>query len=148
MIPDWMLDMLLDDMAQGGGRPGTASAEQEQTGMSELGIGILIVACAAGLMSLLILRRTVAWKLRHKRFSQEDTNEAVICAWRFIIRLNKKKQPPKMFEDIALKARFSQHRISEEERDVMVAHAMDAADQVFVYQNRFKQLWLKWGRGI
>jgi len=148
MIPDWMLDMLMDDMASGAPGRGAVPDVQENTGMSELGLGILIVACAAGFMSLLILRRTLAWKYRNRHLNQANTNEAVIYAWRFITHLNRKTIPPIMIEDIALKARFSQHNISEEERSVFVKYAFDVVDQMFRYQNAVKRLWLKWGRGI
>ena len=56
---------------------------------------------------------------RKKRLAQPDGNEAVIYAWRLISFLAKYEKPPEALENLALKARFSQHRITENERAEM-----------------------------
>jgi len=70
---------------------------------------------------------TTRWHLarffRKRTLSQEDKNAAAIYVWRYVTRLDRNIKHPENIEAIALKARFSQHQISEDERDVMVKYA-------------------------
>jgi len=109
--------------------------------------GVIIAA----IFISLIMRRVITRRYRLRRFAQEDTNASVIFAWRYLSRLMKFRrweQPPKELEELALKARFSQHRISEEERSAVTGYALQLADKV--YQNRtwLGQFWIKCIRGL
>ena len=111
------------DAAQGAG---DSDAEHGQPWSIWIDILIVLVSTVAGCTVFLVLRRPIARNIRKKRFAQSNTNAAVICAWRHIVRLSGKKQPAEEIEELALKARFSQHVISEEER----AEAIDYAHKL------------------
>jgi len=109
--------------------------------------GILIVAV---IMSP-FLHRHLAKKYRRKRFALEDTNAAAIFTWRYIARLMRHRRwegPPEEIEDIALKARFSLHRISEAERSAIVSFAASYAEKVYQYRTPIGRFWVKYIRGL
>jgi len=53
--------------------------------------------------------------------------------------------PMYKYESLALKARFSQHRVSEEERGLMVNYSKRLAEEIYEHRNLFGRVWLKWG---
>ena len=105
---------------------------------------IAFVCFAAVCIVALIIRRILAQKYREKRYTQADTNAAVICAWRYISRLHRAMGsilPPEDMEELALKARFSQHHLSEDERIIVT----DYANELYGESNRNKKLlWRLW----
>ena len=128
----------------------TAGADGESDPDDALGrgAGIFIAVFAVACILALVLRRLITIKIREKRFAQEDTNAAVICTWRYISRLLRRVQAPEEIEDLALKARFSQHRISGEERSEMVNYAEKLAHEIRRSKNRFGRLWMGYVRGL
>ena len=104
----------------------------------------VVVICAAACLLLMVLRWFLAQKHRQKLFSQADTNEAVLCVWRCVTRLLRKSRPPAEVEELALKARFSRHRISEAERAFMVDYAEKQRAAVFRSRRLPGRLWLKY----
>jgi len=108
---------------------------------------IIFVVCAGVCAATLVMRRPIAQRYRRKRFAQADTNAAVICVWRYVSRISKKKAPPEEAEELAFKARFSLHTISEEERGVMISHAEKMTSEVYRSSNAFGKIWL-YIRGI
>ena len=102
-------------------------------------IVIFITICAL----LLFLYRFIAFKLRKKGFTQEDTNAAVIYAWGYISRLARNNPPPDKIHELAFKARFSQHRISEDERDMAISYATRLSREVINSKGLVGRLWLK-----
>ena len=99
-------------------------------------IAIALAACAVSLA----LRRPIARAIRKRRLAQDDTNAAVICAWRFVTRMT--KQPPEEIEELALKARFSQHTITEDERAGMISYASDLLAGTYSKSGIFGKIWL------
>jgi len=123
---------------------------------------IIIVVCLVVSVLTLSVRRNVLQKLRTKHFGQADTNAAVICMWRYVTQLknkrNKRKNRPLAFqreivlpteiEDLALKARFSKHRITEEERMKMKKYAGRLAGEIYRGKEGYGRLWLKYIRAL
>ena len=149
MIPDWMLEQLMADRPniRSGGTEGQET-QQARPGMAVLRVFIpaatfLILAAAA-----LLLRRKLARGRREKRFMNDDTNLAVVYAWRYIVRLTRQKPPQNEYEAMALKARFSQHCISEEERGRMLAYSAALTKEIYGHVSAFRRLWLKWGLAV
>ena len=109
---------------------------------------VLIAAiCVVAFAIAIALRRTIACKHRKKRFAQPDTNAAVIYAWRYVSRVNRREKPPKELEEIALKARFSQHRITEEERTAMIDKVTELSTAANKSHSFPIRLWRKFIQG-
>jgi len=113
----------------------------------------ILLACiiAAAACAVLNLRAVIAKMVRKKRFSQADTNLAVIYAWRYLMRLSRLKgwtSQPKTIEDLALKARFSQHRMTELERCKVVDYAKSIADEIYSNSNFFVKVWSRYALGL
>ena len=112
---------------------------------------LLAVIIAAITVAVLNLRAVIAKMVRKRRFSQEDTNLAVIYAWRYLTRLSRLKglsSQPKAIEDLALKARFSQHRMTEQERGKVVEYAKSVADDLYSNSNFFVKIWSRYALGL
>ena len=105
-------------------------------------IVIVFISCIAVCAAALALFRPIARAYRKKRFAQKDTNAAVICAWRHIVRLSGKEQPPEDIEELAFKARFSQHIITKEERTKMISYASILADEAYFFASTPGKIWL------
>jgi len=113
------------------------------------GIGIavprqvtIVAVCILAACLAIVLHWILAGEIRKRRFAQQDTNMAVIRAWRYIKRLDRKREQPEDMEELAFKARFSQHTISEDERDKMVAFAKEQATEVYYVNGIFGKFWL------
>ena len=91
----------------------------------------LVVSGAVVCTALVLLRLLLAKILIRKRFSQDDTNKAVICVWRYMIRLDRRRKKTSDVEDLVLKARFSHHIISETERSKMIKCFSMLRDKVY-----------------
>jgi len=148
---DYYDDWMFDDMMEGAANlsPGSAGAagRQPSTVPVVLRVWLPVVLIAVALVATLIFRRRFMRNNRAWRFAQEDTNAAVISVWRHITRLSRRKNPPDEIETIALKARFSQHRISEEERTDVVGYATRLEGEISS-GDMLGRLWLKWGLGV
>ena len=148
MPPDWLLEQLMRDR-QSGATDNRAGADgQTHLLPAALRIGITAALFIIAAILTIVLRQVVARRYRDRNYKQTDTNAAVICVWRHISKLNSRKQPPKDIEAIALKARFSQHRISEDERGNMINYAAKLIEELNRSMNPFERLWFKWGVGI
>ena len=93
---------------------GTNASLERQNG-SILVAASLAAACILALALFIVLIPIH----RKKRLSSADANEVVLFAWRLISRLSRYGKPPENMEEIALKARFSLHDITNEEREEM-----------------------------
>ena len=114
--------------------------------------GWLIAAgsCAACLVAL-IARRIIVLARRRKRFSLEDTNASAVFAWRYLMRLARLKTwqtPWHEIEDLAEKARFSQHRLTEKERGMVVDYVREFAANIYHDRTPLGRLWIKFIRGL
>lgn len=99
---------------------------------------------AAALIAVILLRRWAQRGRRQRLFMQVDTNEAVISVWKYITRLQRKAPQPEEIEDIALKARFSAHKLTEEERGEAVRYAEAASEDKRLRSKFFERLYLKY----
>jgi len=110
-----------------------------------LGIAIFVFVFVAALL----LRRNIAKKRRAKQFERTSTNESAILAWHYIKKLSKREVvPPSNIEKLVLKARFSQHRLDEEERTEVVKYAKSLAYELYSGKGDFARLWFKYIRAL
>jgi len=121
----------------------------EATGMRETfgwvyNIGIA-AACILIFTASILIRRIIIKNKREKHFGQRNTNKAAIYIWRYIMQLgsNIEKQPEHI-ENLALKARFSQHILTCDERAIMLDYAKKYAEEIYSNQKSFNRLWLKY----
>jgi len=156
MPPDWVLGQLEQDVptqppGPGGGAGAQQDPTQEQDDQVPQGSGVVwtvvvsIVVFAAVVLSAIVVRRSVIRKRHNKSTAQEDPNAAVIHVWRYVTRLDRNMRLPAEMEALALKARFSNHRISGDEREDMIGRAFRFAEEVYAHKSVFGRLWLKWG---
>ena len=112
--------------------------------------GMLIVISSSVVMFVILfaLRGLVSGRVRERRFNQDDANTAAICIRRYIVRLNRKKAIPEDIEDIALKARFSQHLITQDERLKMIEYSASLRSQTYQSKGIIGRLWLRCVRGL
>jgi hypothetical protein len=97
----------------------------------------------------IVMRKIIAKKHRAKNFEQPNANKAIICMWRYIMRLGRREiVAPNEIEELALKARFSQHRITEEEREIMVKYTKRLAFEIYDGKDGFGRFWLKYIRAL
>ena len=126
-----------------------SSAQQDAEQRGPAGIWKTVCISASGVAAcllLLALREYFSRKKRDRRFSQEDPNEAVICMWRYVSRLLRNDSPPDDVVELALKARFSQHRISDSERAAMLDYAVILRGEIYGERRLPGRLWLKYIR--
>jgi len=135
------------------GPAGTGSGNTDQENTRELPPWVTDVINAfifiTLMMIVLTIRRHAAKKLREKNFKQQNTNKAVICMWRYIVRLGRQEiVAPEEIEELALKARFSQHKITEVEREIMVIYTKRLTFEVCESKEGVGRLWLKYIRAL
>lgn len=86
-------------------------------------IFIVIGAVVLTIASISIRRRLAASR-RKKLFTQSNANNAAIAAYDYILKLARfGGEIPENVTEIALKARFSQHTVSGEERNILLDYA-------------------------
>lgn len=106
---------------------------------------LLIPVALFILVAGLFIRSAVVLAIRERRFSAADRNRAAVYVWLYISRLGKYSgAPPEESEQIALKARFSQHRISEDELDVLLNHAHDLRSRLQDSSGPAKQIFYRY----
>jgi len=112
---------------------------------------LIISAFAAACLVTLITRRIIILIRRKTRFAMEDTNASVIFAWRFLSRLARLKTWQTVghgIEDLANKARFSQHRLTEEERATVIFYTREFAGNIYHDRNAVSRFWVKFILGL
>jgi hypothetical protein len=124
---------------------------------------ISVCACALIMVAFLLVRRSVLHGRRVKAFSQPDTNASVIFAWRYISRLTGKSRAADSgnqaadsgnqdaggsIEGLALKARFSLHTLSGDERDEVVSYALRLRSELYSSRNFAGRFWMVFVRGV
>ena len=86
-----------------------------------LGPALACLAGAAAIVGLVWLGQYLPKRLRTRRLSSPDTNQAVLAGYRCLTRLKKwGGTVPHEALELARKARFSQHTLTEEERQTML----------------------------
>jgi len=110
---------------------------------------VRIALCLALCVLALITRRFVLSRYRKQQFRQRKTNEAVIYMWRYVLRMSRHESVPATeIEELALKARFSQHRITEEERKTMINYTQRLAYEIYSGKGGYGRLWFKYFRAL
>jgi len=110
---------------------------------------LVIVILITLIVAAFPIRRKIITDNRRKRFNQSNTNEAVIYIWKYIKKLGRKEiVPPNDIEELALKARFSQHTITAEERKAMASYANRLAYEIYNGKGDYSRLWLKYIRAL
>lgn len=127
---------------QAGGEGGIATAMGVYPWLFNLIIGISIIVIS---IVAILLRRHIVLKYRKKRFEQSDANAAVISMWQFIEKIARREAiPPTDIEELALKARFSTHKINPEERAQVKTYAKRLAEEIYRSKGDYAKLWLKY----
>ena len=90
------------------------------------------LAAAALLVAALPLQRQLRISLRRRRERQGGANRQALAMWRETVRLAKllKRQPPEELEELAQKAKFSQHTLTGQELAVFEHWLRDARRQI------------------
>jgi len=124
-------------------------AEQAVSGLVSVWF---IVGCVSGACIIaLIARRAIVTRRRKRRFSMEDTNASVIFAWRYLSRLGRLKTWHTIWneiEELANKACFSQHRLTEEERGKVISYTRDFAANIYDDRSLAGRFWVKYILGL
>lgn len=140
----------LSSAAQSGVFSGKAAEPAPKGGASTAILTFLsIIALLAVLAGSAAFKRKIQLARRFELFGLEDTNQAAIGIYDYLQKLTCfgweiSGEISEEITDIALKARFSQHRISEEERKKMISHAKTKAWKIYEGSPRIKQLLLQY----
>ena len=97
-----------------------------------------ILAMFGLLITVLVSSRKLQIALRKKKFSQKDGNKAAIEVYDYIVNLHAYAKPnrtadskiPKDLYNLVLKARFSQHTLTEQELGILLAYAENQALEI------------------
>ncbi len=137
---------------QASAKPSAApdSTEQPVTETQPLDLRIILIPAAAVLVLLAFpARRAIGRARREKKFRQESTNRAVIAAYLYLSRLNRWGRPmPDEVAELAKKAQFSPHTLTEEERRTAVDAAHAVALQVDKTLPWYKKLLCRYVFGL
>lgn len=106
--------------------------EQDQEETTPLDLRFILIPLAVVLVILAFpVRRCVSRSRREKKFRQENTNRAVIAAYLHLKKLDRwGGQTPEEVAELAKKAKFSPHTLTEEERRIAVESARTISVQV------------------
>ena len=125
-------------------QPEETPADHSERG-SALYWGILIVFVLAAIP----VRRAVCVALRKRRFAAADRNRAVIAVYGYLKRLEPfGADPDGVLGELARKAKFSQHRLSEEERNQAVDAAVSERKRVEENLPFLRRWWIRWILGL
>ncbi|MDD2268533.1 MAG: transglutaminaseTgpA domain-containing protein [Eubacteriales bacterium] len=92
---------------------------------------LLLSLSVFAVLALPFIRRRYINTKRINAFTSESTNKAVICAWQYLERLLVYEvKPPTEVYETALKAAFSNHKLSDDERKSVVEFAVKSAAEV------------------
>ena len=123
---------------------GTAGTEEGTARTADLSM-LKWPALALGLWLFLFVRRRLAARLWRKRLREGDANAAALWAYRLQRRLlpwGGREQP--QVEELALKARFSQHTLTQAERERTAAAVEGERDRVDAALSWWKRLAFRW----
>lgn len=129
--------------------PSSAPGTNNQTA-KELDLRLIFIPLAVVLVLLAFpTRRTLGRSRREKKFRQANTNRAVIAAYLQLKKLERwgSETPDEIFE-LAKKAKFSPHTLTESEREKAVSAAHTAAVQVDKTLPWYKRFWCRYVLGL
>ena len=145
LSPDWMPGVDPGTITAPSASQAPSTDTQEEPAPVKRG-GVILIVCFSFVAALvmLIVRQFVVSILRSRRLTQADTNAAVISAWRYISRVSRKNPPPYDIEYLALRARFSQHKITEDERAYFMKYTSALTEEMYKKYYLPGRLWLKY----
>lgn len=129
--------------------PGSAPGTSGQAA-KELDMRLILIPLAVVFVILAFpARRALGRSRREKKFRQASTNRAVIAAYLQLKKLERwgSKTPDEIFE-LAKKAKFSPHTLTESEREEAVSAAHAAAVQVDKTLSWYKRFWCRYVLGL
>ena len=147
---DWWEDEV-EDPWMDGYEPGVGVGRPVVEEAAEVSTLLIVVITVAALTVAAVVRRIIIIETRRKRFALADTNASVIYAWRYLVRLSRFRKwqlPTENIEMLALKARFSTHRLTEEEREEVIAYMRKYAIRVFEDRHFFWLLFVRYILGL
>ncbi len=132
----------LSSAAQSGVTSGKAAEPVPAKGGNAAVLTLLsVLALLAVLAGSAVLKRRIRLARRSELFGLEDTNRAAIGIYDYLQNLTRfGGEISEEITDLALKARFSQHRISGEERETMVSYAEATAKEIYEGLSKTKRL--------
>jgi hypothetical protein len=106
-----------------------------------------ILAILGLLTTVLLYNRKLKVSMRHKLFTQQDNSKAAIAVYEYIVKLYAYAKPngtadcriPKDLYNLVLKARFSQHMLTEQELKRILAYAENQAIEIKKTVSLFKR---------
>ena len=134
--------------------PGEAGAEGERAGpwgwiaAGATALGLLLLAGAV------LLRHKLVLKFRQERLRQPNRNKAALEAYAFLQRVHKTAKAalhgwddtiPPQLEELALKARFSQHTLTQEELEPFLEELDKALSLLRERLPKGRRLWCRYG---
>ena len=138
--------------AQPSARPSAApdDEKEDQPEAAPLDLRFILIPLAVVLLVLAFpVRRAIGRSRREKRFSQANTNQAVIAAYVYLKKLEKwGGQTSEEIFELAKKARFSPHTLTEEERQAAVQAAHTVSTQVDKALPWYKQFCCRYILGL
>ncbi len=129
--------------------PGAPGAEGDAAEAQGSAAWLRWLAAVVLLAAAVPVRALACGLLRRRRFRGTDTNRAVIAIYGWLERLRPwGADPDAVLGDAARKARFSQHRLSEEERRAALAAAAAERARIDAGLPRWRRGLLRWVRGL
>ena len=106
---------------------------------------ILITILIAAAILTFELRRSIILNIRAKHFSKGHNNKRAVYIYRYIEILKKYSHVPvtKEIENIAAKAKFSNHTVDDDEIKKLIRCAKTIADEIYNSCSLFKKLYFK-----
>ena len=128
-----------------------AADTPQTTGQTLAGKIVLRTAWIVLLLALALCVWQVALTaLRRAAFATGSNNKRAVLLWRhieFLCKL-KKEEPPEALRELALKARFSQHKLTKQELSMLQTFS-DEQTKALLHQSAWpKKLWLKAGLAL
>jgi len=159
-IPDYLFDERDHEYLSNGSMSdidtenGSGTGSNTQQGANQFALTwvhrlLITIACISLVIFAVIARRRFMRRTREKHFKQANSNKAIIYMWRYIKRLGRKEVViPSDIEDLALKARFSQHRMTEEERSAVATYTKRLASEISNGKSESGKFWLRYIRAL
>ena len=130
--------------------PGAGGGQGGGSGFPWLRLLAVAGALAACVLAL-ILRRKLALTRRRRAFSQQDRNQAALAAYAHLLRLwplLQKGEPPSRWEELALKARFSAHTLTQAELEELTEAAAGLERELSKSLPPAQRLWRQYGQAL
>ena len=124
----------------------TTGAPTRGVGTRNLILMLLALPCALlATFLVLLIRRCIIRRRRKKSFYVESTNQAVLNLWQYAQRLALwGAEPTQAQQDLALKAKFSQHTITPEELEPYRQEILHTAALTRLTLSRWKKFRFTW----